>query len=78
MNPLVLMVAMELALVNGFEREWVYALYFVMEELEPWNIHVEIQVIEAIIVFCLFEFFQNTTLPEICAPSFHYVNHFTA
>ena len=44
MNRLVQMVVQELALANGFEQEWEYVLYFVMEELEPCNIRVLIKV----------------------------------
>ena len=40
MNLLVLMVVQERALVNGFELERVYVLYFAMEEPEPRYIHV--------------------------------------
>ena len=51
MNLLALMVVQELALVNGFEQKWVYALYFAMEETEPCNMHVEIKVSKGIIYF---------------------------
>ena len=43
-NPLVLVVVQELALVNGFGQEKFYVLYFVMEEPEPCNILAEIKV----------------------------------
>ena len=51
MNLLALMVVQELALVNGFELEWVYVLYFAMEETEPCNMHVEIKVSKSITYF---------------------------
>ena len=38
------MVAQELVRVDGFKQEWVYVLYFVMEEPKPLNIHVELKV----------------------------------
>ena len=44
MNPFVLMYVQELVLVNGFEQEWVNVRYFVMEETETCNIHVQIKV----------------------------------
>ena len=48
---LVLMVVQELVLVNGFEQEWVYVLYFAMEETEPLYIHAAIKVSKSIIYF---------------------------
>ena len=38
------MIAMELVLVNGFNQEKLFVLYFVMEEPEPYIIHVKIKV----------------------------------
>ena len=51
MNVLALMVAQELALVNGFKQERVYVLYFAKEEPELLYIHAAIKVSKSIIHF---------------------------
>ena len=51
MNLLVLIVVQELVLVNGFEQEWIFVQYFAMEETEPCDMHVEIQVSKSIVCF---------------------------